>query len=417
MLARDVVPVHLQKVECVIQTKPMFGSSSRGDVSNHLTLRIFSVKGARDSRKSKSRLNAEIGDNEPDEQEKEFTLHDVRNVDALSSILADKFSVTRDRFAFCIKGTLYENDADHTFATIGEDLKRPEVFVVVLIRFRIWIQVLAHPKTRFQIWLPTGEEIMRDALCSKFFGLLQRLSRSLFWITSPGVIVGSAFAEPDKDEAEEGEDDTDCDEYKEEDEDEEQEEDQTEDGTDQHLKQRRMNISSDYLRDTMVRKRRRIKGSRSCSRQSHEKRRKNTLQTHLSRKIPLSDAGDAASPPSNSTVRRIAIRDLYVPVHNDTLVIVPRFQWLWRLCYCILRVVWLLMAFVCSTRPTFRANPTLAPETEQASDGRERLRNRYRLDQDGWSAGGNYRHHRYAPGENPHGEDLTLILRQGLFGL
>eukprot|EP00392_Amoebophrya_sp_AT5.2_P002498 g2503.t1 len=107
---------------------------------------------------------------------------------------------------------------------------------------------------------------------------------------------------------------------------------------------------------------------------------------------------------------------LYTPFHGDRVIVIPRLQLVWRLCYGVLRVIWFLYSLVCSCRlNSYRPSASLGYSANHLiaeDDARRRNRNRYHID-----VGQDYRHHRHAPGQNPRGEDLTLIVRQALFGM
>lgn len=274
------------------------------------------------------------------------------------------------------------------------------------------------PKSR-HLWLSSAKRVPGDSLIKQFRQRLRHLSPCLYWITGVAKIIGTQVAVPPRggpQDSQRGEPIA--------------VERPSESVTGESRGQdTRMPEDSE---DAGLRRR------RGGNTQDPEGAEDSPAVAENSLPPPTdtveTDTGTDNNPPQRSPVRAAPLRsrraqivDSYAPVHEDTLIFVPRFQSVWKLAFSALNLVWIFLAFVRSLSHKYEAerelhirNAARARAEQGVEDGMNRVNrgngrgNRHRIEFADW--GNEARHQRYTPGNNPQGEDLTLFLRQAMMG-
>ncbi|CAD7969928.1 unnamed protein product [Amoebophrya sp. A120] len=383
-------------------------------------------------------------------------------------------NIDPERLLFCVDGKQYDAFSEHNLVTDGShtlkelDSVNSKVVVVVLIRYKLDLQVLRFEKTKFPVWLTTGKTITGEEILQKhYLPRLKVLSRLLHSITYPHLVVGTKDVWAGVCRAPEalagaGPEEVDVDGDALEDKDEAHgpregpQEENPDFRTDQQLRYRgRTTKTSDHLDvgKTTAGIGRNVKSPTSVVSTASSPLPQMQSSSSSSRGATSSGSGTAAvlqnQARTASTQQRALIgkKDFYRPIHHDVLTIIPRYQLLWQAFYYTIHIVWFFHNLVTSAWiTTFRTsrgrgigyyedhlldvNPdgTVSARGSNSSADRDagsggggsstqqqnarRARNYYHID-----VGQDFQHHRHAPGQNPRGEDLTLIVRQALFGL
>lgn len=301
-----------------------------------------------------------------------------------------------------------------------------DLAVVVLIRFLVVVQVLSFRKTRFELWLPAANTrtIPRERLEKKFLDQLKTLSPVLHWATRVKRIIGSAVLMDEEEGDING---------VEQNENVEEEREEVQEGAGEResvMEGEEHRISEESGDSAGVRRRR---GDGGTARTGSGTARDVEGRSSASSSTPAAATAAASSAPNDlprppDKIRksrkndppapqwtRAVIQTDYRLVQEDLLIVVPQYQLLWRVFYYFLLAVWTVMAFFLSFyRPGYRPNPELGQEyvERQGPDPRTLNRRAIRVED-----GRAYRHHRYTPGNNPHGEDMTLMFQQAMFGI
>ena len=112
--------------------------------------------------------------------------------------------------------------------------------------------------------------------------------------------------------------------------------------------------------------------------------------------------------------------------HESLAVVIPKLNtFFWHIAYVLAHIlVWFpylfLASFVgkealerwCPKRGNRLTGAAARPQNYDYA-GRDAARQHHGV----YTEFDEHRHHRYTPGNNPNGEDLTLMVRQGLFGI